>query len=70
KDGEQKAIAFDDPAYVTWLGYNPEPDTDRLRYGYSSLTTPSTTYEVNLDSGERTRLKQQAVAGFKSEDYA
>lgn len=70
QDGEQKEIAFDDPTYVTWLGYNPEPDTDRLRYGYSSLTTPSSTYEVNLDSGQRTLLKQQPVAGFKSEDYA
>ncbi|VEB07692.1 protease 2 [Klebsiella pneumoniae] len=31
-------IAFDDPAYVTWLAYNPEPETSRLRYGYSSMT--------------------------------
>ncbi|MCS6067942.1 hypothetical protein LNO81_18505 [Klebsiella variicola subsp. variicola] len=23
-------IAFDDPAYITWLAYNPEPETSRL----------------------------------------
>ena len=49
QSGEQKEIAFDDPAYVTWLAYNPEPDTSALRYGYSSMTTPSSTYELNLD---------------------
>ncbi|MEG0009241.1 MAG: S9 family peptidase [Aeromonas sp.] len=70
QSGEQKEIAFDDPAYVTWLAYNPEPDTSELRYGYSSMTTPSSTYELNLDSGKRTLLKQQAVAGFKAEKYA
>ena len=70
QSGEQKEIAFDDPAYVTWLGYNPEPDTSALRYGYSSMTTPSSTYELNLDSGKRTLLKQQAVAGFVPAKYA
>lgn len=70
QSGEQKEIAFDDPTYVTWLGYNPEPDSGVLRYGYSSMTTPSSTYELNLDSGKRTLLKQQAVAGFVPAKYA
>ena len=70
QSGEQKEIAFDDPAYVTWLAYNPEPETSALRYGYSSMTTPSSTYELNLDSGKRTLLKQQPVAGFKADKYA
>ncbi|MFC5707123.1 S9 family peptidase [Aeromonas eucrenophila] len=70
QSGEQKEIAFDDPAYVTWLAYNPEPDTSQLRYGYSSMTTPSSTYELDMDSDKRTLLKQQAVAGFKADKYA
>lgn len=70
QSGEQKEIAFDDPAYVTWLAYNPEPDTSALRYGYSSMTTPSSTYELDLNSGKRTLLKQQPVAGFKADQYA
>ena len=42
-----------------------------LRYGYSSMTTPSTTlYELNMDSGKRTLLKQQPVAGFVPAQYA
>ncbi|MBM0946152.1 oligopeptidase B, partial [Escherichia coli] len=32
KTREVVGIAFDDPAYVTWLAYNPEPETSRLRY--------------------------------------
>lgn len=70
QSGEQKEIAFDDPAYVTWLAYNPEPDTSALRYGYSSMTTPSSTYELDMDSGKRSLLKQQAVAGFVPAQYA
>jgi oligopeptidase B len=66
----EKIIKFDDPTYTAWLGTNPDPDTDKLRYGYSSLTTPATTYQLNLDSGEREVLKQQAVVGdFCAQDY-
>ncbi len=63
-------IKFDDPTYTAWLGTNPDPDTDKLRYGYSSLTTPTSTYQLNLDSGEREILKQQTVVGdFCAQDY-
>lgn len=62
-------IAFDDPAYVTWVSYNPEPDTPRLRYGYSSMTTPDTLFELNMDTGERRVLKQQEVKGFDASCY-
>jgi len=66
----EKIIKFDDPTYTAWLGTNPDPETDKLRYGYSSLTTPTTTYQLNLDSGEREVLKQQAVVGdFCAQDY-
>ncbi|MFN2994435.1 S9 family peptidase [Serratia plymuthica] len=69
QSGEVKRIAFDDPTYTTWLAYNPEPETELLRYGYSSMTTPTTLYELNLDSGEREMLKQQEVKNFTPENY-
>lgn len=69
QSGEDRAIAFDDPTYVTWLGHNPEPETGKLRYGYSSMTTPDTLYEVDMDSGERQVLKQTAVKGFDAAHY-
>ncbi|GAA0472592.1 MULTISPECIES: S9 family peptidase [Tatumella] len=66
---EQRLIRFDDPTYVTWLGYNPSPDTSELRYGYSSMTTPATTFQLDLDSGERQILKQSTVKGFSAGKY-
>ena len=69
KTREVTGIAFDDPAYVTWVAYNPEPDTPRLRYGYSSMTTPDTLFELNMDTGERKVLRQQEVKGFDSSLY-
>jgi len=67
--GEEKSLAFDDPTYTTWLAYNPEPDTALLRYGYSSMTTPSTLFELDLDTQERTLLKQQEVKDFDAANY-
>jgi len=69
KTREVTGIAFDDPAYVTWLAYNPEPETSRLRYGYSSMTTPDTLFELDMDTGERRVLKQTEVAGFDAGNY-
>ena len=69
KTREIMGIAFDDPAYVTWLAYNPEPETSRLRYGYSSMTTPDTLFELDMDTGERRVIKQTEVYGFDSSFY-
>ncbi|MEQ9875174.1 prolyl oligopeptidase family serine peptidase [Pectobacterium brasiliense] len=66
---EEKAIAFNDASYVTWLSYNPTPETALMRYGYSSMTTPSTLYELNLDTGEQQLLKQAEVKDFSPDNY-
>lgn len=59
--GDDYYIEFQDPAYTAYVGYNPDFDTKVLRYGYSSLTTPNSTYDYDLESKERTLLKQQEV---------
>lgn len=69
KTGETFGIAFDDPTYVTWLAYNPSPESNKLRYGYSSMTMPTTIFELDMDSGERRVLKRTPVYGFKAENY-
>ena len=69
KTREVIGIAFDDPAYVTWIAYNPEPETARLRYGYSSMTTPDTLFELYMYTGERRVLKQTEVPGFYAANY-
>ncbi|WP_242102438.1 S9 family peptidase [Lysobacter sp. M2-1] len=61
--GEEEYVKADEPAYSMGLDVNSEPDSDWLRYSYTSLTTPATTYELNVSSGERRLLKRQPVLG-------
>lgn len=61
--GEEHEIEFHDPAYVAYGGINPEWDTTRFRYGYTSLTTPSSIYQHDMVSGWNKLLKQQEVLG-------
>ena len=70
-DGDHvRTVSFDDPAYVCWLGFNPEADSTTVRYGYSSLTTPASTLQLDLLQGEQQLLKRQRIRGrFCSEDY-
>ncbi|MFC3269779.1 S9 family peptidase [Vulcaniibacterium thermophilum] len=68
-DGREEYVKADEPAYSMGLSVNAEPETDWLRYSYTSLTTPATTYEVNVKSGERRLLKQQPVIGYDPSKY-
>lgn len=69
--GKDFYIASDEPAYVTGLGDNEEVDSDKVRYVYTSLTTPATTYDYDVKTGERVLLKQQPVlGGFDAKNYA
>jgi oligopeptidase B len=61
--GETFHIAADDPAYTMQLGSNPELETTLLRYVYTSLTTPATTYDYDVLSGERHLRKREPVLG-------
>jgi oligopeptidase B len=56
-------IASDEAAYATSLSVNAELDTDLVRYAYSSLTTPTTVYDYNVRTGEKTLLKRDPVVG-------
>ena len=68
-DGRQDYVKADEPAYSMGLAANPEADTPWLRYAYTSLTTPTTTYELNTTTGERRQLKQQPVIGYDPAQY-
>ena len=68
--GDQRLLTFDEDAYVAQLGRNPDPDRRKLQFAYTSLTTPQTTWELDLDSGERRLLKRLEVGGgFDPGDY-
>jgi oligopeptidase B len=68
---EEYEVEFDDPTYVTWVDENHEFDTGVLRYGYSSLNTPETIYELDFATRERRLLKQEKIrGGFDSANYS
>lgn len=56
-------LSFDEPAYLASLAYNPGYDTDMLRFNYTSLTTPNSVYDYNMNTKTKTLLKQQVVVG-------
>ncbi len=63
-------IDFGEPAYAAWLAYNPEMNTDLVRYGYSSFTTPRSTYDYQMITKEKILLKRQEVVGdFDPNNY-
>ncbi|SHG36724.1 S9 family peptidase [Chryseobacterium sp. OV279] len=71
KTQESYYLPFSDPTYTTYIGINMEFDTEVLRYGYTSLTQPSSTYEYNMKEKTTQLLKQQEVLGgkFHAENY-
>ena len=69
KDGSSEYLKADEPAYTMGLSANPEPDSNWLRYGYTSLTTPAIIFETNIKTGERRQLKQQPVPGYDAANY-
>ena len=69
-DGQQHAIAFDEEAYSLGLIGAYEFDTDTIRFSYSSMTTPSQTFDYNMNTRERVLLKTQEVpSGHAPQSY-
>jgi oligopeptidase B len=70
KDNTEHFIDFGEAAYSANFGSNPEYNSSTLRYNYTSLTTPPSTYDYNMDSKERKLMKQQEVlGGYNATDY-
>jgi oligopeptidase B len=63
-------IPFNDESYVAYASTNAEYSTTKFRYYYTSLTTPGTTYDFDLEKGTQETLKQQeVVGGYDPEQY-
>ena len=60
---EEHYLKFEEPAYVAFFSVNPEFETSKLRYIYSSFTTPVSTIEYDMATKEREVLKVQEVVG-------
>ncbi|WP_316802454.1 S9 family peptidase [Pedobacter nototheniae] len=70
RDGSDYYIKFDEPAYDASVASNPEYNSKTIRYYYTSLTTPSSVYDYNLEKKDQELMKQQQVlGGYNPKDY-
>jgi len=63
RDNNEHYLDFGEPTYAANFGANPEYNSATLRYGYTSLTTPSSVYDYNMITKEKTLKKQQEILG-------
>jgi len=68
--GAEHYVDFGEPAYVAYPGANFQFDTTVLRFGYSSMTTPSSVYDYDMVKREKKLLKRDEVlGGFDPANY-
>ncbi|MDB4293618.1 prolyl oligopeptidase family serine peptidase, partial [Maribacter sp.] len=58
-------LPFESETYTCGVGTNPDFNTNILRYGYNSMTTPSSTIDFNMSTKEKEVKKEQEVLGGK-----
>jgi oligopeptidase B len=70
-NGGDHKMTFNDPSYLVYPTSNLDFETNILRYNYTSLTTPNSTYEYNMDTKEQVLLKQEEVLddNFSPDNY-
>jgi oligopeptidase B len=70
KDKSEHFLDFGEAAYTAYVGQNAEFNTTTLRFGYSSMTTPWSTYDYDMNTKEKNLMKEQPVlGGFNKADY-
>ncbi|MFD0799449.1 S9 family peptidase [Maribacter chungangensis] len=64
-------LPFESETYTAYVDTNPDFDTEILRYGYNSLTTPSSVIDFNMRTKKKDVKKEQEVLGgrFKKQNY-
>lgn len=63
RTGEWHRIDFPEPVYNAQVGTNAEFDTTLFRFGYESFVTPPSVFEYDMDTRQRTLLKETPVLG-------
>lgn len=56
-------ITFPEPAYEVYEGANAEFNTNILRFNYTSLITPDSVFDYNMDTQQRELKKETPVLG-------
>jgi len=67
---KESYIDFNEDAYYASISVNEEMSSKLLRFSYTSMTTPGSVFDYNMETGKRVLLKQQEVIGkFNKDDY-
>ncbi len=64
-NSEDYYLPFEEETYSAGVYFNPEFDTNEIRYGYNSMTTPSSVIDFNVDTKAKEIKKEQQVLGGK-----
>jgi oligopeptidase B len=68
--GTEHYVDFGESAYTAGIGNNPDYNSSKLRYQFTSLKTPASTYDYSMDTREKTLVKQQeVVGGYEAKNY-
>jgi len=59
----EHVVEMEEEVYTAWTSVNPEFDSHVLRYGYSSLTTPRSVLDYDMNSRKKSLMKQDEVVG-------
>jgi oligopeptidase B len=63
-------LDFEEDDYFVTSSTNPDYNSQKLRYIYTSLKTPRTVYDYDMIDHKQTMLKQQeVVGGYNPDDY-
>ena len=70
-NSEDYYLPFESETYTCYTSANVDFDTDLLRYGYNSMTTPASIIEFNMFTKTQKVLKEQEVLGgsFDKDNY-
>ena len=63
RTGKWHSMSFPEPVYSAFPAGNPEYDTHLFRYSYTSLITPASVFDYDMETHKATLLKQQEVLG-------
>jgi len=69
--GQEHYLDFGEPTYSAYVGANREFNSAMLRFNYTSLTTPNSVYDYNMDTKDKKLMKQQeVVGGYDPKEYS
>ena len=70
-DGQSHYIDFEEEVFSAYSSVNLEISSTKFRYGYSSMTTPNSTIEYDMNSRKKIILKESEVMGgnFDKNNY-